>query len=221
MRIRTVIAFAALATLASAVPAHADVVWLLKEQAGVRATVEWTDPNGIRQKATDARTATLADGSFQLLQAEVAILPASADDRSSASYGVAYWRYGTTIEASANGAVVDEWDSQKIRIQHREEVGYRIDFKVDGPSVRIRLRQFSVGQNGSASYVLYNRTKDQIVSTVTNHQTDGDFGIYALNDGDVYVLVGHIQSKGSQGVEYALSASFDASEVPVQLIPVK
>ncbi|HEX6975109.1 MAG TPA: hypothetical protein VF147_11955 [Vicinamibacterales bacterium] len=104
MHVRNIVAFAAFALLAPAVPAHADVVWLLKEQAGVRVTLEWTDPNLIRQRVTDSRTATLEEGGSDWLHAEAAIVPASPDDKSSASYGIDYIRQGASVDALVNGA---------------------------------------------------------------------------------------------------------------------
>jgi hypothetical protein len=82
---------ALVAFLAFAFPlaAQADVVWLLKEHAGLRITLEWTDMYGTRHKVTDGESASLEDGVFQGLHAE-AVVTSPPGDPSEASYGIDY-----------------------------------------------------------------------------------------------------------------------------------
>ena len=217
MNLRNVIAFVVLALASSAVPARADVIWLQREDVAAALSIQWTGQDGVRRSDRDSQFATLASGDSDFLQVCARTSP-SATDNTEASFCSAYSRWGSSVEANVNGAIVE--GEVENEIVHRNQLGFLLKFEVEGSDMRLGFRQHQSGGMGAVDLILFNHTQNRVEEQVINNQTPGRFESVALLDGNQYSLIVRLSSKSPQGIEYGFEATFESeSGCAVEVLP--
>lgn len=220
MSVRVLVACVFVVLTSSLLPAQADVIWLQREDVGVRFTLTWKGFDGKQRTDTDTETATLRSGESDSVGVAVQAIP-SEGDNTVASYGASYRRFPGFIEANVAGAIVEGQPESELVQKH--ELGFVLTFKVEGQGVQLFLSQFrGSGAIGAVDFVLYSHTQQHTLAAVTNNQEATDFGSFILVDGGKYTLAVRLSSTGLESLEYGFNAFFESpaeGEVPIQPAP--